>query len=135
MTASKTKLDIARESAPVHDGSYFLTAHAESRMYEGGLCIKDIRAVLESGQAVYDRGGIVFRIGRRIAAMLRADGLPVDRLEGLHVVTSPDGFILTVYRNHEFRRPRKTRKPAHVRARDSIRKNRPEPNHTLLSHA
>lgn len=105
------ELNIERDSCPVHDGQYRMSRHALHRMYERGLSLEDIEGVLTHGQAVYDRGAITFRIGRRVAALIRAEGVAADHLEGLHVVASTDGTIVTVYRNHDFRRPRKTRKP------------------------
>ena len=106
-------LDIDRTTAPIHSGTYRMSAHAMKRMYRRGLNLDLIAETLSRGEVNYDRGAKHFRIGRRTAAEIRAEGGPADRLEGLHVIVSTDGNVLTVYRNRDFRRPRKTHR--HVR--------------------
>jgi uncharacterized protein DUF4258 len=103
---------IDRDFRPKHSGVYTMSGHAMKRAFRRGLSREDVRMTLEHGQPVYDRGAVTFRIGFKVGALLRAQGIDADRLEGLQVIATPDHVVKTVYRNHSFRRPLKTRKPA-----------------------
>jgi hypothetical protein len=90
------------------DGFFHMSAHAQHRMFSRGLSPDLVEAVLTHGEVFHDRGALHFRVGRRVTKELKKRGIDAQRLEGLHVIVSDDGLILTVYRNHQFRRPRKT---------------------------
>lgn len=106
---------VHRPARPVFDGTYVMSDHALSRMCERSLAPDDIEAVLTYGQPVYDRGALVFRLGRKqVDRFAKCEQLA--HLEGVHVVCTPeDGTVMTVYRNREFRTPRKTRRPCQDR--------------------
>lgn len=101
---------VQRPARPIFDGTYAMSDHALDRMCERSLAPDDVKAVITYGQPVYDRGALVFRMGRKQIRRF-ADLDSLDRLEGIHVVCdTEDGTVMTVYRNREFRKPRKTRR-------------------------
>ena len=70
-----------------------------------------LSAVINYGRVVYVRGAKIYVIGRKeIEAFLRK-GIELTDFEGIHVVCSPEGTIMTTYRNRDFRglRPRSRR--------------------------
>lgn len=88
-----------------------LTRHAEYRMYGRGLSRAAIQAGLEWGRTVHVRGAEIYAIGRREISSAAHKGVDLSRLSGLQVVCHPDGAILTVYKNKDFRslKPRRRR--------------------------
>ena len=56
---------------------------------------------LEHGRALFIRGALVYVIGRREVRDGRALGVDLDPLDGLHVVCSTDGVVITAYRNKQ----------------------------------
>lgn len=111
---------VHRHRRPIFDGTYVMSDHAISRMCERSLAPDDVEAVLTYGQPVYDRGALVFRLGRKQVDRF-APREQLDHLEGVHVVCTPDdGTVMTVYRNRDFRTPRKTRRSR--RDRQSVRR-------------
>jgi hypothetical protein len=62
-----------------------------------------IDSALTYGRAAWIRGARIYAIGRKAVNRQRAAGLDLDPFHGVHVVTSPDGAILTVYRNRDLR--------------------------------
>jgi len=94
------------------DGFFHMSAHARNRMFSRGLSPELIADVLTHGEVFHDRGALHFRVGRRVTKELEKRGIDGRRLEGFHVIVADDGLILTVYRNHHFRRPRKSLRPA-----------------------
>ena len=86
-----------------------LTSHALVRMYARRFSEKAIRAALQHGREVHGRGAVIFAIGRKEVMHARASGIDLTGYEGIHVVCSREGTIMTVYRNRDLRdlRPRK----------------------------
>jgi hypothetical protein len=84
-------------------GKPHLTAHAHRRM--GGRWIRTgaIEAVLDYGRIVYTRGAVIHAIGRNEIDRYARDGIDLAAYNGIQVVCSLDGMILTVYRNKDFR--------------------------------
>ena len=93
-----------------------LTKHAWQRMTSRGLSEKAIEAALDHGRVVHARGAAIYAVGRKEVARCQQDGINLSDFEGVQVVCKPDGMILTVYRNRDFRglRPRRwrARRPA-----------------------
>ena len=87
------------ETAPGHE----LSKHAWMRMGGRGLSPKAVRMVLDYGRVTYVRGAEIHAIGRKEVALYRSAGIDLAPYEGLQVVCSHDGTIMTVYRNHDFR--------------------------------
>jgi hypothetical protein len=65
-----------------------------------------VEAALRFGRVAHVRGGQIHAIGRKEVARYRQAGIDLTRYEGVQVVCAPDGAILTVYRNRDFRRLR-----------------------------
>jgi len=61
----------------------------------------DIALVMTFGRVIHTRGAVIHVIGHRETVRLRQRGVNLERCEGLHVVCSPDGAVITVYRNHD----------------------------------
>jgi hypothetical protein len=85
------------------------TSHALVRMYARRFSEEAIRAALQYGREVHGRGAMIFAIGRKEVMHARTSGIDLTSYEGLHVVCSREGTLMTVYRNHDLRdlRPRK----------------------------
>ena len=103
------------QSAPTHAAalrriaSFELTQHAWSRATSRGLADGAIDAAMRYGRVVYVRGAQIHAIGRREVQAFARHGVDLGAWEGVQVVCSPDGTIVTAYRNHDFRglRPRR----------------------------
>jgi hypothetical protein len=89
-----------------------LTKHAVERMERRGLSSVAIAAVIGYGRVVRARGAEIHAIGRKEVEFYERTGIHLSCYEGIQVVCSPDGAILTVYRNRNFRglRPRNGRR-------------------------
>jgi len=89
-----------------------MTKHAEGRLSERGISRKAVMAALFFGRTIHVRGADICVIGRKEVKRLRREGFDVSGYEGLHVVCSGDGCVLTVYRNYDLRglRPRRRRR-------------------------
>jgi len=85
------------------NGDTRLTRHATERMAQRGIPSEVIENVIEYGRAVNMRGAVIHAIGRKEVERLRQNDLDLSASEGVQVVCSPDGTVLTVYRNHDFR--------------------------------
>lgn len=97
-----------------------ITAHAESRMVEWRLTQNDIEAALSFGREVHTRGITIFAIGQKEVKKASLQKLDISKLEGVHVLCSRDGDIVTTYRNFDLRglRPRRrTRSDRYLRSR------------------
>jgi hypothetical protein len=62
-----------------------------------------VEVVLDYGREVFTRGAVVHAIGRREIEQWARQGIDLSRFEGVQVVCSHDGTVLTVYRNRDFR--------------------------------
>lgn len=79
------------------------TCHAQKRMQHRGIDQFAIEAAFEYGRTVYTRGAVVYAIGRREIEQRKDDGIDLSHYDGVQVVCSHDGSVLTVYRNRDFR--------------------------------
>src|SRR5208282_1126632 len=79
--------------------SEVLTKHALARMNSRRISMPSVFAVLSFGREVYIRGAVVYAIGRNEVQLAEKAGIDLRRHEGLHVVCTKGGSILTVYRN------------------------------------
>lgn len=110
-------------TATVHDAVLhglggMLTRHAAERMRVRRLRPAAVAAAITYGRVVHVRGADIHVIGRREVESCKLEGIDLARYEGVQVVCSREGAILTVYRNHDFRglRPRWGRRGRHRRA-------------------
>lgn len=85
-----------------------LTTHAQTRMTGRRISETALSAVIDYGRVVYTRGAKIYVIGRKEVTTFLRKGVELADFEGIHVVCSLDGAILTTYRNHNLRglRPR-----------------------------
>ena len=100
----------------LHPG-HQLTRHAWERMSARSLPPDHVRWVLEYGRVVHTRGASIYVIGRRdVERFLREEGVDLSAVEGIQVVCSKDGTVLTAYRNRDLSglkpRARRTRRAA-----------------------
>ena len=87
------------------------TRHAWKRMTERRLSTAAVQAALDHGRVVYVRGAAIYAVGGKEVGRCQQQGIDISDFEGVQVVCKPDGMILTVYRNRDFRglRPRRQR--------------------------
>jgi hypothetical protein len=78
-----------------------LTNHARDRMVGRRLSATAVSATLDYGRTLHIRGAEVHFLGRREVRKYYRLGVDLSHLEGLLVVCSNDGVILTVYRNKQ----------------------------------
>lgn len=82
--------------------SIAFTDHALQRMTGRRINNEDVENVMLFGREVHTRGASIFVIGRKEVTQYLVKGVDLRRQEGVQVVCSPDGAVLTVYRNHDF---------------------------------
>ncbi len=76
-----------------------LTRHARSRAQSRCIPIHQIDLAFDWGREVRIRGARIFAVGRREVAEARRRGVDISAAEGIHVVCSNEGNVITVYRN------------------------------------
>lgn len=88
--------------------SQVITGHARMRMMARRISETALSAVMEHGRVVHVRGAKIHAIGRKEVTTFLCKGVELADFEGIHVVCSPEGAVLTTYRNRDFRglRPR-----------------------------
>ena len=102
---SQPEITITRRDRP--ERSFRPSRHAVARMQSRSLSQQAIRAALAYGRRFYARGAEIFAIGRKEVAFYATHGIDLKDFSGIQVVCSPDGHIVTAYRNHDFSRIRK----------------------------
>lgn len=80
-----------------------MTEHAIARMYARRLSLHAIQVVMAYGREVHTRGAVLFVIGRNEVERARRINMDLSSLEGIHVVCTSDGAVMTVYRNRNLR--------------------------------
>ncbi len=80
-----------------------LTHHARLRMDGRRISAAAVDAVLAHGRMAWVRGAQIYALGHREVSRAARRGLDLRPFAGLQVVCAPDGDVLTVYRNHDFR--------------------------------
>lgn len=85
---------------PTDFQQYVPTNHAEQRMAQRNVSLRDVQYVLEHGQKLHRAGAVFFYLGK--CDIPKTQRQRADRLEGTVVVLSRDmPLILTVYRNRQ----------------------------------
>jgi hypothetical protein len=79
--------------------SYRFTEHAKLRMAQRGLSIIDVRYVLRYGALYYAGSAVTYFLAK--VDIPKLDRRQYERLEGVAVVTSYEGWIITVWRNRK----------------------------------
>ena len=85
------------------------TQHAKRRMCARRITMDAVRAALDYGRVVYTRGAVIYILGTKELERCRKHGVDITQWDGLQVVCSHEGTILTAYRNKNLRllRPRR----------------------------
>lgn len=96
---------------PYLPASYQLTDHARQRMSQRGISLDALSAAVHFGRISVERGGAeVFLVGRKEVVQAYSQGFDLSPYEGVQVVCSMHGAVLTAYRAQRRRRQRhKTR--------------------------
>ena len=97
-----------------------VTQHAEERMQMRRVSIQAVQLALDYGRTFYTRNAEFVVLGRKEVQRYRAE-VDLRSLNGLHVLCSREGAVLTVYRNKGFRTKRYPNKPRYHRRRHSAR--------------
>lgn len=92
---------------------YALTLHAKQRMGMRGFSISDVNLVLLYGRRIHVRGAVIHAVGRKELVQCAEFGIDLSSMDGLQVVCSNTGSIMTVYRNRDFRGLRPKRRRTH----------------------
>jgi hypothetical protein len=87
------------EAGDSNDITNLLTNHGQVRMNSRRISTEAVLAVLSFGREVHVRGAVLYAIGRNEVERSKKMGVDLSAHEGLHVVCTKDGAILTVYRN------------------------------------
>jgi hypothetical protein len=80
-----------------------LTHHARTRMDGRRIPAQAVEAVLLHGRTVWARGAQIHALGKKEVERAARLGIDLRPFSGLQVVCAPDGDVLTVYRNHDFK--------------------------------
>ena len=96
------------DTASVHNtikiiDGFALTRHAWKRMGGRGFSPEMIRKVLEFGRETHARGATIYVVGRKEIKRYGKKGVDLKGLDGMQVVCSEEGAIITAYRNRDLR--------------------------------
>jgi hypothetical protein len=75
------------------------TTHARRRMQQRALTQVVVEQTMIYGREVIGHDTVLYVVGRNEVAEWRREGLRVEHLEGVHVVCSSAGEVITAYRN------------------------------------
>ena len=79
-----------------------VSAHAKKRMCQRRISLESVDAALRYGREVFTRGAITYAIGRKEVSRWKKEGVCLTSHEGIQVVCSIQGFVITTYRNRSF---------------------------------
>jgi hypothetical protein len=80
-----------------------VTAHARTRMRQRAIRPRALQLALLYGREVHTANAIFVVVGRREVEKARVAGDDIQFLEGIHVVCSIGGSVITVYRDRTLR--------------------------------
>lgn len=84
------------------EGCFVFTRHAIERMATRGIRSDAIFAALTYGRVIRIRGAYTYALGRKEISRYAREGIDLSGFDGVQVVVTSDGSILTVYRNRSF---------------------------------
>lgn len=87
-----------------------LTEHATKRMQQRQISQDMVNMVSIYGRTIYSRGATFKVIGRKEVEAWAHRGIDLRAAEGLHVLLSGDGAVMTTYRNHNLRKIRPSKR-------------------------
>lgn len=79
------------------------TRHVLRRMRQRAISFEMLEGVMLFGRELRGPDTVMHVVGRREVACWRLRGHRIERLQGIHVVCSREGVVLTVYRNSDLR--------------------------------
>ena len=94
--------------------SLAISTHARERMDARSICAMAIDEVIRYGRVVYANKARIYFVGRREVRHYARQGIDISAWEGIHVVTSNDGVVMTTYRNRDIRHLRPKRRANHA---------------------
>jgi hypothetical protein len=101
---------------PITDcsSSLQLTHHASLRSHQRSISLPTIDLVTTYGRKIHARGATFMVVGRKEVDRYKDKGIDLSKAQGVHVLLSTGGRVITTYRNQDLRsiRPRK-RKHSH----------------------
>jgi len=83
-----------------HEPQLSLSDHARRRMFGRSINNWQIDQVLRYGRECHTRNAVIYAIGHR---EVKEHGKFLEACDGIHVLCSNDGTIITTYRNHDLR--------------------------------
>ena len=83
--------------------------HALTRMAQRGFNDDQIALVLKYGRVIYAKGIVFFVVGRKEVAFFAKQGVDLRAVEAIQLLTKPNGVLITVYRNHDLKKIKKTK--------------------------
>lgn len=92
-----------------------ITFHAEMRMNQRGICTDTLELILQFGRKIRSKGAIFYVIGKKEIQRYCQIEPKLRDMEGMQVLTSLEGSVITTYRNKNLRSIRPcSRKHAHL---------------------
>jgi len=103
---------ICGNAAKTIDGinSFSVSDHARLRMGQRGVSEEAVELALTYGRKIHSRGAVFYVIGRKEISKLEDDMPEIATLDGVQVIASSDGSVITVYKNHDLRAIRPTKR-------------------------
>lgn len=89
-----------------------VTAHARTRMSQRAIRPAIVQLAMLFGREVHAANAVFVVVGRREICEARVDGIDIHDLEGIHVVCSRRGDVITVYRDRTLRALGRARRAA-----------------------
>lgn len=80
-----------------------LTGHAVKRSSQRGMKTKHIANLLKFGRKNYQNGAIYYSIGKKEIAKYKDICPGLKEMNGMHLITSLTGTVITLFRNKDFR--------------------------------
>lgn len=90
--------------------TYVLTHHAEKRMQQRRISPHILEQVLLHGRTIHARGATFRVVGRKEVAANAEAGIDLRSAEGIQVLINSEGVVFTVYRNHDLRKIRPSKR-------------------------
>ena len=95
--------------------SFPVTAHAVMRMSQRHITEQAMQAALVYGRKFHIRGATVYAVGRKEIEHYKIEDVDLAEYDGVQVVCSSEGIVITTYRNRDFSGLRPRRKSARSR--------------------
>lgn len=89
---------------------YVLTGHAQKRMQQRHITPHILAQVMRYGRTIYSRGATYRVIGRKEVAHLATAGIDLRAAEGVQVLLTNSGTVLTTFRSHDLRKIRPSKR-------------------------